>query len=158
MKLKLALGLTLGLVGWGTPVLAHGVTVEHRQVSSVELQAEFETGEPMANAQVLIYAPDSPGEIWQQGTADDQGRFTFAPDPSRPGNWEVMMRKAGHGKLTVIPVTDAANSAPGTEAETVSNSVISPSTTLSPVQRGITIGSVIWGFIGTALFFARGKR
>ncbi|MGB3202027.1 MAG: carboxypeptidase-like regulatory domain-containing protein [Nodosilinea sp.] len=156
-QLNVAWLLALGLASGASPGLAHGVTVEHRQVSSVELEARFETGEPMVNAQVLVYAPSNPSEVWQQGTTDDQGRFSFAPDPDQPGSWEVMVRQAGHGVLTTIPV-EAATSDPETEAETVSNSLISPNTSLSPVQRGITIGSVIWGFIGTALFFARGKR
>ncbi len=170
MKLRLALALALGTMGWGLPVLAHGVEMEHRRVSSVEVQARFETGEPMANAQVLVYAPDNPDEPWQQGTTDDQGRFSFVPDDALPGSWEVMVRQAGHGAIATIPVTAAASadSAPDsppaaevdstTEGESSANSLISPSTGLSPVQRGITIGSVIWGLIGTALFFARGKR
>jgi nickel transport protein len=163
MRLTLAVGWTLGLVGWALPVFSHGVTVEHRQVSSVELEAQFETGEPMANAQVLVYAPDNPTEPWQQGNTDDQGRFNFAPDATQPGNWEVMVRQAGHGVLTIVPVAESAAAAspapdPGAEAEASSSSLLSSSTSLSPVQRSITIGSVIWGFIGTALFFARGKR
>lgn len=162
MRLNLTLALTLGLAGWALPAIAHGVTVEHRQVSSVEINAQFETGEPMADAQVLVYAPNQLAEPWQQGTTDDQGRFSFTPDAAQPGSWEVMVRQAGHGVVTIIPVAAPSpeNSAfdPGTEAEADPNSLISPSTGLSPVQQGITIGSVIWGFIGTALFFARGKR
>lgn len=163
MKLNLTLALTLGLVGWALPAIAHGVTVEHRQVSSVEIEARFETGEPMANAQVLVYAPDNPTEPWQQGNTDGQGQFSFTPDTTQPGSWEVMVRQAGHGVLTTIPVADSpsaetAASDPTGEVKSSPNSLISPSTGLSPVQQGITIGSVIWGFIGTALFFARGKR
>ena len=162
MRLNLTLALTLGWAGWALPAIAHGVTVAHRQVSTVEINAQFETGEPMANAQVLVYAPDNPTEPWQQGTTNDQGKFSFTPDTAQPGNWEVMVRQAGHGVATTIPVeapsTENSASDPGTEAEAEPNSLISPSTGLSPVQQGITIGSVIWGFIGTALFFARGKR
>ncbi|MFQ4140455.1 carboxypeptidase-like regulatory domain-containing protein [Nodosilinea sp. PGN35] len=176
MNVRLSLVLGLGLVGWGLPVLAHGVVLEHRQVGSVEVVAQYETGEPMANAQVVVYAPDNPTEAWQQGTTDDQGRFSFVPDETLPGSWEVMVRQAGHGGVMTIPVSaamadgappgepDEASDSParaeGTELEPNSgpNSVISPRTSLSPVQRGITIGSVIWGFVGTALFFARGKR
>jgi nickel transport protein len=178
MTLKLALILGLGSTGLGAttgglPALAHGVVLNHRQVDSVEVQAIFESGEPMAGAQVVVYAPDSPQEAWQQGTTDDQGRFNFVPDPAQPGNWEVMVRQAGHGSIITVPVAADPAAAPGSETAPAdpegaataagagapaANSVISPSTTLSPVQRGITIGSVIWGFIGTALFFARGKR
>ncbi|TVQ10200.1 MAG: carboxypeptidase regulatory-like domain-containing protein [Leptolyngbya sp. DLM2.Bin27] len=165
MRLKLALVLALGLAGYGLPVLAHGVVLEHRQVSSVEVLAQFDTGEPMANAQVLVYAPDEPNEAWQQGTTDDQGRFSFVPDADQPGSWEVMVRQAGHGAIATIPVSGSSEAGAdngagetATTTEPPASSAISPSTNLSPVQRGITIGSVIWGFIGTALFFARGKR
>ncbi|WOD41211.1 hypothetical protein [Nodosilinea sp. E11] len=163
MKFKFALAWALGAASLGGPVLAHGVVLEHRQLSSVEVAAQFETGEPMANAQVLVYAPDNPSEPWQQGNTDDQGRFSFVPDTTLVGNWEVMVRQAGHGAIATIPIGaatggEATNLALEAEAEPSPESLISPSTTLSPVQRGITIGSVIWGFIGTALFFARGKR
>lgn len=170
MRLNFALALALGAVGWALPVLGHGIEMEHRRVSSVEVQARFETGEPMAQAQVLVYAPDDPAEVWQQGTTDDQGQFSFVPDETVPGNWEVVVRQAGHGTIATIPVTAAVSTEdtpdsepspgidPGEEGETPTNSFISSSTGLSPVQRGVTIGSVIWGFIGTALFFARGKR
>ncbi|MEO1070063.1 MAG: carboxypeptidase-like regulatory domain-containing protein [Cyanobacteria bacterium J06638_6] len=161
MRLRFTLGLVLGLMSWETAVLAHGVTVEHRQVSNVEIQARFDSGEPLANAQVLVYAPEDPTEAWERGTTDDQGRFSFAPDLTQPGNWEVVVRQAGHGELTTIPVgalAPADGSGARVGAEPAANSLISPSTTLSPVQRGITIGSVVWGCVGTALFFARGKR
>ncbi|MBE9140106.1 carboxypeptidase regulatory-like domain-containing protein [Nodosilinea sp. LEGE 07088] len=157
MKQHLIWLLALGLGGWGLPVLAHGLTVEYRQVSRVEIEARFETGEPMANAQVLVYAPNNPTVAWQNGNTDDQGRFSFTPDTAQPGNWEVMVRQAGHGDLTTIPV-GASAAADSADVEVAANSLISPSTGLSPIQRGLTIGSVIWGCIGTALFFARGKR
>jgi nickel transport protein len=165
--MKLTGALALGMVGWGLPVLAHGLTLDHRWVNSVEVQATFETGEPMVQAQVLVYAAGNPSEVWQQGTTDDQGRFSFVPDATLPGNWEVMVRQAGHGAIATILVgtvsTAPANGSkpdmtPGVEVGSAPNSLISPSTNLSPVQRGITIGSVIWGLIGTGLFFARGKR
>ncbi len=172
MRLNLVLALTLGAVGWALPGLGHGVKMEHRRVSSVEVQARFETGEPMAQAQALVYAPDNPAEVWQKGTTDDQGRFSFVPDETVLGTWEVVVRQAGHGAIATIPVTAATETAPAASAEGASNpdssteevveppanSLISPNTNLSPVQQGVTIGSVIWGFIGTTLFFARGKR
>lgn len=163
LRLKFAWLLALTLTSGAAPALAHGVTVEHHQVSNVELEARFDNDEPMANAQVLVYAPGNPTDVWQQGTTDDQGRFSFTPDSSQPGTWEVMVRQAGHGVLTTILVADSTSGSepaatPATEAEAGANSLISSDVALSPVQRGITIGSVIWGFIGTALFFARGKR
>ncbi|WP_035987757.1 carboxypeptidase regulatory-like domain-containing protein [Leptolyngbya sp. KIOST-1] len=175
MKWNFALGLFLAIASGTLPALAHGVVLEHRQVNSIEVLAQYDTGEPMANAQVLVYAPDQPSEAWQQSTTDEEGRFTFVPPADRPGNWEVMVRQAGHGGIVSIPVeagvaagADASPAAEGTTAAEpdapvaatppATSSVLAPNTSLSPAQRAITIGAVIWGFVGTALFFARGKR
>ncbi len=47
-------------------VYAHGTdirlsVIEHNQV---EVQAQFDTGERMANAQILVYAADNPQKAW----------------------------------------------------------------------------------------------
>lgn len=160
----------LGSIGWVTPVLAHGAHIEYQPTESIQIQAKYDSGEPMKAAQVMVYSPENLSEPWTQGTTDDQGRFVFSPDISQPGNWEVTVRQAGHGDIVAIPVGGddgpvAANDAPGEDSGAAagptseSQSEPAPQTAeLSPVQQGITIGAVIWGFVGTALFFARGKR
>jgi len=160
----------LGGIGWVMPVLAHGAHIEYQPTESIQIQAKYDSGEPMKGAQVMVYSPENLSDPWTQGTTDDRGRFVFAPDTSQPGNWEVTVRQAGHGDIVAIPVggVDAAaavdgETATGDEAAAApiceASAESSPQTAqLSPVQQGITIGAVIWGFIGTALFFARGKR
>ncbi len=160
----------LGSIGWVTPVLAHGAHIEYQPTESIQIQAKYDSGEPMKAAQVMVYSPENLSEPWTQGTTDDQGRFVFSPDTSQPGNWEVTVRQAGHGDIVAIPVaggaaTGAAGGRTATSGEAAESPICeaasesSPQTAqLSPVQQGITIGAVIWGFIGTALFFARGKR
>jgi len=78
----------------------------------------------------------------------------------------------GRLRMAMPPVRGADGDAPGADgdapgadgeavAEPTSETQSEPASQtaqLSPVQQGITIGAVIWGFIGTALFFARGKR
>ncbi|NJL49854.1 MAG: carboxypeptidase regulatory-like domain-containing protein [Leptolyngbyaceae cyanobacterium SM2_5_2] len=145
-------------MAWATPGLSHGVSIQHQTVSSVEIQASFDSGEPMKEAQVVVYAPDNPTEPWMKGTTDAEGRFVFTPDAAQPGNWEVAVRQAGHGEILSIPVgAELASADPSSPALGQSVST-SSAPELSPVQRWITIGAVIWGFIGTALFFSRGKR
>ena len=165
-------------------MLAHGVTIEYQPTESIQVQAEYDSGEPMKEAQVMVYSPENLSEPWTQGTTDEQGQYVFVPDPSQPGNWEVTVRQAGHGDIVVIPVGEddgavadgdasgadgdapgADGDAPGADGEAVAEPTsetqsepASQTAQLSPVQQGITIGAVIWGFIGTALFFARGKR
>ena len=165
---RLAAGLATGAtLGWAMPTLAHGVVLGYEPVNSVEIQAHYDTGEPMAEAQVVVYAPDDPTEPWMQSTTDADGLFTFTPDTSQPGNWEVMIRQAGHGGIVTVPVAAANGEAVASNdsgADDNGTAVVQrqPDTTssenLSSVQQGIAIGAVIWGFIGTALFFVRGKR
>lgn len=158
--------VALGSIGQVTPVLAHGAHITYQPTESIQIQARYDSGEPMQGAQVMVYAPDNLSEPWTQGTTDDQGYFLFAPDPSQPGTWEVTVRQAGHGDIVAIPVgsdpavaANAQGSAPSADGVGVEPGAIAPQTAeLSPVQQGITIGAVIWGFVGTALFFTRGKR
>jgi nickel transport protein len=167
MKIRFPLVLVaLGSLGWVTPVLAHGAHIEYQPTESIQIQARYDSGEPMQGAQVMVYSPEDLSEPWTQGTTDDQGSFVFVPDPSQPGNWEVTVRQAGHGDIVAIPIGAAEEVADGTESEAQAVEDVAAQPTagltstaqLSPVQQGITIGAVIWGFVGTALFFARGKR
>ncbi len=41
---------------------------------------------------------------WLTGICDQQGRFSFTPDPDLPGTWDVQVRQAGHGDIIHIPV------------------------------------------------------
>jgi nickel transport protein len=153
----------LGAAAGVSPALAHGVVLNYRPTNSVELEAVFDNGEPMADAQVLIYSPENPTEPWAEGRTDDQGVFLFTPDPALPGTWEVTVRQAGHGGVVTIPVEDTATADASEGSEAVAAVAPAPSETVaaagpSPIQQGVMVGSVIWGFIGTALFFSRGKR
>lgn len=80
---------------------AHGVVITYtlKANGQVELQAEFDTGERMANAQVTIYSPEDPLNPWLTGTADAEGRYVFVIDPEMPGIWDIQYRKAGHGDI-----------------------------------------------------------
>ncbi|MEB3291267.1 MAG: carboxypeptidase-like regulatory domain-containing protein [Leptolyngbya sp.] len=135
-----------------TPVFAHGAKLEYQPISGLEIQARYDSGEPMKAAQVNIYTPDNPSEPWQTGTTDDEGRFVFTPDPSQPGNWEVMVRQAGHGDILVIPVTGSgAEASPAVLANRAASRT-------AGLPLWVSMAAMVWGFVGTALFFARGKR
>ncbi len=74
--------------------------------------------------------------------ANASGAFEFTPTPAEPGNWEVIVRKAGHGEVVTIPIgTDSGAMASGG--------------TLSSGQKLLLGAAVVWGCLGTALFFAR---
>jgi nickel transport protein len=172
------LALLSGLA-WQMRALAHGVAIDYQETQAIEITAIYDTGEPMANAQVVVYAPSDPSTPWMAGTTTETGIFTFTPDRSQAGNWEVSVRQAGHGELLSIPVEASASSTGestgGTTqaTEDATESEVSTTTdtprmnqtpqsnrigSLTPMQRALMAGSAIWGFVGTALFFTRGKR
>ncbi|MEB3277767.1 MAG: carboxypeptidase-like regulatory domain-containing protein [Lyngbya sp.] len=166
MKSKLILLLMLfSSLGWSEKAFAHGVNIEHNTTQAIEINAKYDTGTPLKNAQVTVYAPDDPTTPWKQGTTDEQGNFVFTPDPSKTGYWEVKVRQAGHGGLTSIPVGTATNNAQVSTSEPAANQnnqtnnqssfYSQVSQGLSPIQKGLIIGSVLWGCVGTALFFSK---
>jgi nickel transport protein len=139
--LSLAAGLLLFLIPF--KVAAHGVQISSATVSGIEITALYDSGQPMVGGQVNVYTPDDPLEPWLTGICDQQGKFFFIPDYSKPGLWEVQVRLAGHGDLIRIEVT-------GSE-ETIATGA----TGLSALQKAVMALTVIWGAVGTALFFSR---
>ncbi|WP_421656294.1 carboxypeptidase regulatory-like domain-containing protein [Leptothermofonsia sp. ETS-13] len=125
--------------------IAHGAVIQYKTTQALEIQANYDTGAPMKQASVTVYAPNKE-DPWLKGQTDDKGRFTFAPDASLPGNWEVKVRSAGHGDIVTIPV-GATNVVASTNR----------SSGYTPLQKGVMTASVVWGLIGTALFFWRRK-
>jgi nickel transport protein len=143
----------LCLIGCPSRSSAHGVAIDYQPTRAYAINAAYDTGEPMPNAQVAVFSPDDPANPWLTGTTDAQGRFVFSP--SAPGNWEVQVRQAGHGEILVIPVEGDMIGNHRGETERPAAGAVDRYT---PLQKSLMIGSVIWGFVGTALFFARGNK
>lgn len=164
-RLKTPMGLTLGLcicaIAWQSRsemALAHGVNIQYRTTEAIAIDAAYDSGEPMSNAQVTVYAPNDPATPWLQGTTDDKGRFIFAPDTA--GNWAVRVRQAGHGNLINVSIADGntASEPAISDDRAAGVNVYRTSSNnggLNPWQTGLAIASGIWGFVGTALFFSR---
>lgn len=140
--------LSIVMFGTARHAYAHGASMSYQTTEVIEIQGKYDSGEPMADAQVAVYAPDDPSTPWLTGTADDQGVFMFKPDLSQPGNWEVQFRLAGHGDIMTIPV-DAESNPVGTRGSTGG---------LNSVQKLIVFGAMTWGFVGTALYFSGRKQ
>ncbi len=170
--------------------VAHGAVMDYEMTRAIAITAQYDTGDPMAQAQVAVFSPDDPQTPWLTGTTDDEGNFIFAPDPNQPGFWDVQVRQAGHGQFVSIEVPDVASSAntasdssaaanpesaadgDQTESASETESIAAgdePAPTDAPVaarssaeptplQRGLMLTSVVWGFVGTALFFLRNKQ
>ncbi|MGQ9626923.1 MAG: carboxypeptidase regulatory-like domain-containing protein [Anaerolineae bacterium] len=121
---------------------AHGVRIGYKVATTIEVTASYDDGRPMAGGQVAIYAPDDPSKPWLTGTCDENGKFTFTPDPAKPGTWDVQVRQAGHGDILHIPIGEGKGAMAG-------------STGYTPLQIALMSACVVWGFLGTALFFSR---
>ena len=73
----------------------------------LKMQSTFSNGDPLKGAKVNIYSPNNPVTPWAQGVTDGEGRFSFSPDNTLPGNLEVTIRQQGHGDILSVPVDDA---------------------------------------------------
>ncbi|HIK48171.1 carboxypeptidase-like regulatory domain-containing protein [Thermosynechococcus sp. M55_K2018_012] len=149
MKIVLVTGVTLGLLV--PKVLAHGVDLRYQPQQVIRVTAQYESGQPMAEATVQVFAPDRPQEAVISGTTNAQGEFQFVPD--RPGQWQVQVRQGGHGGLLTIPVGTHAQAT----AEVALTAVPEPPRTVSlsqytPAQITVMVLAVVWGAIGTACF------
>ena len=121
------------------PTWAHGTSGTVEKITTVRGTSQYDTGEPMAQGQVAVYSPDNIETPWLTGTTDNAGVFEFIPDGSA-GDWEVVVRKAGHGQSFTVSTEATAAEAPSG---------------LSALQKGVTAVAIVWGFVGTALFFSR---
>lgn len=139
-KLMLLFAASLTLLT-ATTGYAHGAKIEYRLVQTVEITALYDTGEPIQGGQVTVYAPDDPTTPHLTGTTDEQGRFSFTPDPEISGTWDVQVRQAGHGDIVHIPIGEGQATRGGTGF-----------TTLQFVLMG---ACVLWGLAGTALYFSK---
>lgn len=139
----LAAGLAVAAITAPQALLAHAALLDAELAQAVRLQAQYDTGAPMAGAQVIIYAPDDPARPWKRGATDAEGRFVFLPD-GRPGQWSVQVRQAGHGAIAHLLLGEAPPQ-PLTEAPGG----------MSVLERVVAIALVAWGALGTALFALR---
>ncbi|MFC2033092.1 carboxypeptidase-like regulatory domain-containing protein [Chloroflexota bacterium] len=125
------------------PAYAHGAKIEYTVGMTVEIFAAYNSGEPMAGAQVTVYAPNDPSTPWLTSFCDDEGRFSFTPDTAMTGTWDIQVRQAGHGDIIHIPIgTASAGTSSGGS---------------TPLQIVLMAVCVVWGSIGTALYFSRRK-
>ena len=123
---------------------AHGAKIDYTINMTIDIVASYDTGEPMAGAQVVVYAPDNPSSAWLTGVCDNKGRFSFTPDTSKPGTWDVQVRQSGHGDIVHIPIGEDIRASGSTGGYSV-------------LQIVLMAICGIWGCVGTALYFSRRK-
>ncbi len=141
------------------PLSAHGSQIKYHQASAIVIQASFEDGTPMANSQAVVYSPEDPTTPWLKGMTDEKGQFTFVPDSSLSGNWDVKIRQSGHGDIISIPVVEGRIASGLKEKPGISEAkVVSANNDYTPWQKLMMTITSVWGFIGTALFFSRNQQ
>ena len=136
---------------------AHGAMIDVTQTTGFVIRAGYDTGQPMSEAQVTVYAPDNPVTPWKTGRADADGRFSFVPDPAIPGTWAIQARQAGHGAMAHIRIDSPRDAPSAPSSDVLFHPETRPCSGVTPSQRALMIGSVVWGCVGTALFFSRRK-
>lgn len=143
------LPLALVIVAFCVPrselLYAHGALIEYSTTTGIALQARYDTGQPMSEARISVFAPDNPAKPWLTGNCDEEGRFSFIPDPALSGTWSIQARLAGHGAMVHIHLDQE-------ESEQALQSV-APG--LNTGQRWLMAAAIIWGCIGTALYFSK---
>ena len=135
----------LFFLGLSQPILAHGAHIDYQQTSTIVIQATYDDGTPMIEAQTIVYAPEDPTNPWLKGFTDELGRFVFTPDPKQTGNWEVKVRQSGHGNIVSISLTEGIVNS---EQKALLGGY-------SLGQKWLMAIAIIWGFVGTAFYFAR---
>ncbi|MGL6282824.1 MAG: carboxypeptidase regulatory-like domain-containing protein [Microcoleaceae cyanobacterium] len=155
---------------------AHAIKIIPEINQAISLQAKYESGLPMQQAQVIVYAPNQPNKPWMQGMTNNEGKFIFIPDNKLSGNWQIKVSQAGHGNIINIPYfpsnivaeksTVISNNSNNnltnnlTNNQLINNTPTNNSQILSEnyqIQKSLMIASIVWGCVGTALFFVRTK-
>lgn len=108
MKARFIVLLALmAVIGVAPRAIAHSVETDFEfTAEGLEFTSQFSTGEPFENAEVQVFSPDNPTEPWMTGTTDENGRFSFQPDESISGEWEVRFGEGDHGDLWTVPVNE----------------------------------------------------
>ncbi|MGD1855227.1 MAG: hypothetical protein ACFB2W_13370 [Leptolyngbyaceae cyanobacterium] len=77
------------------------------QQQTLKLESTYSNGAPLKGAKVNVYSPNNPVTPWTQGVTDSQGRFSFSPDQTLAGDWEVVIEQQGHGDILTVPVDES---------------------------------------------------
>lgn len=102
----------------------------------------YSDGEMMSYAPYKIFLPDGES-VFQNGLTDKNGMVIFSPDS--PGEWRVQANDdLGHGARVMVNVGVGNMKPTGVAVGS-----------LSALQKVLMALCVVWGAIGTALFYRR---
>lgn len=124
---------------------SHGTKYEIVKSGKIGIKAMFDTGEAMSNADVLVFPPGA-ATFSVTEKSDEKGVFYITPD--KPGTWTLQVRdNTGHGMRINLEIDESLSVKE--DSQTGSG--------LNTVQKVIMALCVVWGAMGTALYF-KGKR
>ncbi len=111
---SLALGLILSgsvVLGGASEAWGHAAQTDYfvdlfAEELQLEFTASFSTGEPMADAEVIVYAPGDRETPWEETKTDEAGQFTFKPDETLVGDWRIEFKQDGHQDIRIVPIDD----------------------------------------------------
>ena len=106
-----------------------------------EIVNSGKTGDVMSDADVLFFPPGATS-VSSTVKTDKDGIFFFSPD--KPGTWTFQVRdKSGHGMRVNLQIDESLSVKCGPR----------DGTGLNIIQKVLMALCVIWGAIGTALYF-----
>ena len=140
------LQLSVALLMLTAPVFGHGARVTWEiQGDSVHISASFDDGQPLDRAQVTVFSGAAPSVPYIVGMTDENGEFSFLPDREESLNWDVQVRSAGHGDIVHLSLAEES-------------SIGDEQGKFTTLQIMIMSVCVVWGFVGTAFFFASRRK
>lgn len=145
MKTLLKVVLSMAVSCFPLPLSAHGIAYEIHRGEAIVIQVNYDDGQPMSYAEVLIHAPGGKEREYQNGRTDARGSFSFLPD--RKGTWNIKVSDGmGHGFVTEIPVDEEMHT--GGEIRGA----------VRPWQKALLGISLIWAIAATWLYAIRKKK
>lgn len=123
-------------------VYAHGLEYEVSTREAFAVRLFYSDGEMMSYAPYKVFPPGG-GSVFQNGLTDKNGMVVFSPDS--PGEWRVQANDdLGHGARVMVNVGVGNMKPTGVAVGS-----------LSALQKVLMALCVVWGAIGTALFYRR---
>ena len=104
--------------------------------SGLSLDVTYSTGDPVSTAPVKIYSPDNPNEPWLEGTTDENGKFSFAPDSEKQGEWTVEIGEFDHADILSVPVNEN-----GVELDAISQGFPTQNTPNTTIAQALTLNA-----------------
>ena len=158
---SLALGLLLSgsiVLGGAAAAWGHAAQTDYfvdlfAEELQLEFTASFSTGEPMAGATVIVYAPGDLDTPWAEGATDEAGHYTFQPDAELVGDWRIEFKKEGHADIRIVPISDL-----GIDYQNISDAGDTEFHRLAHIREGIAVFSVASLGVGAMVWQRRSAK